>query len=200
MKALAKRRLIIVAGCVFAMMCLAFYLVTENEYVASCAFSCSCSDLDSASGTETWRVEGYAKKFLGSASIQFLEQEFLKTNNSSRPLVHRAFESFQLKVENSSVPMVSILIRARDRKLAKAVVEFCVKSFADMLNERNRHVFEKHAARASVRIEKAKRRGEPVPEDALREIEAAKASLENENYRVADIQEIRVRFCGRRWR
>ena len=68
MKALAKRQLIIVAGCVLAMMCLAFYLATESEYVASCTFSCSRSGSPATSESEKWRVEGYVKKFIESDS------------------------------------------------------------------------------------------------------------------------------------
>lgn len=191
---------VVVAGVAAMLLCFAFYLATESEYVASCTFSCSRSGSAETSETEKWRVEGYVKKFLGSASIQSLEQKFLSTNNSSRPNVHRAFESCEMKVENSSAPVVSILIRARDEMLAKSAVEFCVKRFADMVNERNHHVFEKHTARARVEIEKAKRRGEPMPEGALREIEVVRASLENENYRVFDVQDVKVRFHGRRWR
>ena len=191
---------VVVAGVAAILLCFAFYLATESEYVASCTFSCSRSGSAETSETEKWRVEGYVKKFLGSASIQLLEQKFLSTNNSSRPNVHRAFESCEMKVENSSAPVVSILIRARDEMLAKSAVEFCVKRFADMVNERNHHVFEKHTARARVEIEKAKRRGEPMPEGALREIEVVRASLENENYRVFDVQDVKVRFHGRRWR
>ena len=200
MKALAKRRLIIVTGCVLAMMCLAFYLATESEYIASCTFSCSRSGSPVTSEAEKWRVEGYVKKFIESDSVWSLERDFLKTKNCNRLHVRRAFESCEIKVENGSVPDVSILVRARDRRLAKEMVEFCVKGFADMVNERNHHVFEKHTARAKVQIEKAKRRGEPVPEGALREIEAVRASLESENYRVFDVRDVKVRFHGRRWR
>lgn len=200
MKVLAKRRFIIVTGCVLAMMCLAFYLATESEYVASCTFSCSRSGLPVTSETEKWRVEGYVKKFIESDSVRSLERDFLKTNNCNRLHVRRAFESCEIKVENGSVPDVSIRVRARDRRLAKETVEFCVKGFADMVNERNQHVLEKHTARARVQIEKAKRRGEPEPEDALREIEVVRASLKKENYRVFDVRDVKVRFHGRRWR
>ena len=140
------------------------------------------------------------KKFIESDSIRSLERDFLRANNYDRLHVRRVFESCEIKIENGSVPDVSILVRARDRRLAKETVEFLVKGFADMVNERNHHVLEKHTARARVQIEKAKRRGDPVPEGALREIEVVRSSLENENYRVFDVRDVKVRFYGRRWR
>ena len=175
------------------------YLATENEYAACCGFSCARPSAKDSS-TETWRVKGYVQMFKETKSFQGLEQKFSNSHEVGCAQIHRTFQTCEFKVINGTIPEVLVQVRSRDKMLARRVVEFLAKEFSNMLENRNRQVFEKQTARANMEIKKAKRKGDPVPEGAIREIETARSLLEKESFRVYGIRETEVRFEGRRWR
>ena len=175
------------------------YLATENEYAACCGFSCARPSARDSS-TETWRVKGYVRMFKETKSFQDMERKFSNSREVGCAQIHRIFQTCEFKVVNGTIPEISIQVRSSDEILARRVVEFLAKEFSNMLENRNRQVFEKQTARANMEIKKAKRKGDPVPEGAIREIETARSLLEKEDFRVYGIRETEVRFWGRRWR
>ena len=138
--------------------------------------------------------------FKETKSFQDMERKFSNSREVGCAQIHRIFQTCEFKVVNGTIPEISIQVRSSDEILARRVVEFLAKEFSNMLENRNRQGFEKQTARANMEIKKAKRKGDPVPEGAIREIETARSLLEKENFRVYGIRETGVRFLGKRWR
>lgn len=201
MKLKVKRFVLVVVGSMIVAVVGGFGLLIENEYCASCSFYCGRSTMMSID-TDVWHVKGYLRKFVQGESVRSLAIDYSKSHDGDFALVQRAFESCAADVGDvgEKMPMVLLEIRSSDKTLAKNAVLFCAQRFSAMLEERHRCVLDQHTARAKVQIEKAKRAGIPVPEEALREILSIQSVLEKDRYRVVGINLVKVESIGWRWR
>ena len=168
------------------------------QYVAQCEFECRKADSNCDERTsgkmDCWYVsellEAYKRECTPDVLVKTYFQQSLG-HQKGESSISNAISSCAFAIKDSSVPKVVLTVYAFNSGVAKDVACFAVKSFAEWMENRNRHVLEKNTARLRLEVEKARRGGHPVPVKTSALLSEIERRMKREEFRIVPIGGIR---------
>ena len=189
----------------FFVVCVAagvFVLANRNrghmQYVAQCEFECrraaSNCDERTSSKMDYWYINELLEAYKRECAPDVLAKTFLQRSlghHEGEISISNAFSSCAFAIKDSGVPKVVLTVYACNSGIAKDVACFTVKSFAEWMENRNRHAFEKNTARLRLEAEKARRGGHPVSAKTSALLSEIEKRMKREAFRIVTNGEVR---------
>lgn len=170
------------------------------QYVAQCEFECRRADNncdERMSGMmDCWYINELLEAFKRENTSDVLAKTYFQKSLESQKggiSISNAFSSCTFTIKNSGVPKVTLTVYACNSGIAKDVASFIVKSFAEWVENRNRHAVEKNVARLRLELEKARRGGRSVPTTTSALLFEVESRMKREAFRIVPNGEVRCK-------